>query len=337
MTAERARTPDIERPLVEGGLDGRLEALRHDHVFLGARHAENERRTWAVIALCAAMMAVEIGAGLIFHSMALLADGIHMATHAGAMLLAAGAYFYARKHSRDPRFSWGAGKIGDLAAFGSAVFLASTALLVGIESVERLIDPQPIAFNQAIPVAALALVVNLLSAWLLRGDPHGHGSGEEGGEAGAEGDHHRHHHDHNLRAAYVHVVSDAAVSVLAILGLLAGRQLGWIWMDAVMGVVGAYVIARWSFGLLRVTGAVLLDMAPGEALPKAIRARLETGGDRVADLHVWRVGPGHNAAAVTILSATGAPPSAYRARLAGVPTLSHVTIEVEPLGRGWQG
>jgi cation diffusion facilitator family transporter len=311
------------------GPDDPFATLCHDHVFLGASHGANERRTWAVIALCGTMMAVEVGGGIVFKSMALLADGIHMATHAGAMLIAAAAYFYSRKHQSDPRFSFGTGKIGDLAAFASGVFLASTSLLIAVESIERLLNPEAIAFDQALPVAALGLAVNLASAWLLGGAHHpGHGHDDHDHAH----DHHHHHHDHNLRAAYVHVVSDAVVSVLAIIGLLAGRELGWIWMDPVMGLIGALVIGRWSIGLLKATGAVLLDMDPGPAVGAAIRERLETNGDRIADLHVWRVGPGHNAASLVIFSPAALAPSVYRARLAGIHTLSHVTIEVEPAG-----
>lgn len=315
-----------------------LDALRHDHVFLGANHSSNERRTWAVIILCTAMMIVEVVGGVVFRSMALLADGIHMATHAGAMLIAAAAYFYSRRFANDPRFSFGTGKVGDLAAFASGVILASTSLAVAVESIQRLLNPEIIAFDQAIPVAVLGLVVNIASAWLLRDDhqhhghDHGHGH-DHHDDHHHDHDDHQHHHDHNLRAAYLHVIADAAVSVLAIIGLLAGRQLGWVWMDPAMGLVGAVVIARWSVGLLKVTGAVLLDMNPGEALAKTIRRRIEIDGDRIADLHVWRVGPGHNAASLVICSAAGLAPSVYRARLAGIDTLSHLTIEVEPTTR----
>lgn len=310
--------------------DAVLDALSHDHVFLGANHTANERRTWAVILLCAAMMIVEVVGGVVFHSMALLADGIHMATHAGAMLIAAAAYFYARRFSNDPRFSFGTGKVGDLAAFASGVILASTAVVVAVESIQRLLDPEIIAFDQAIPVAVLGLAVNIASAWLLRDDHQHHGHAHDGHDDHHDHDDHQHHHDHNLRAAYLHVIADAAVSVLAIIGLLAGRELGWVWMDPAMGLVGAVVIARWSVGLLKVTGAVLLDMNPGEVLALTIRRRIETDGDLIADLHVWRVGPGHNAASLVICSAGGLPPSVYRARLAGIQTLSHLTIEVEP-------
>jgi cation diffusion facilitator family transporter len=306
-----------------------LDALRRPHAFLGASHTGNERRTWAVIGLCGLMMLVEIVSGMLFHSMALLADGIHMATHAGAMLVSAGAYFYARRHVDDPRFSFGTGKIGDLAAFASAVVLAITSLLVLVESLGRLLHPKAIQFNEAIPVAILGLAINLASAWMLRSG-HRHNGHAVALDSDLH-DSHPHHHDNNLRAAYLHVMSDAAVSVLAIIGLSAGRELGWVWMDPVMGIVGACVIARWSARLLGVTGAVLLDVSPGQALTEVIRRRIETGGDRIADLHVWRVGPGHNAASLVVGGVNSLPPSAYRARLEGIPTLSHVTIEVEPI------
>ena len=308
-----------------------LDSWRHEHVFLGEHHARNERRSWAVVALCAAMMAAEIVGGLLWGSMALIADGLHMSTHAGALVIAAFAYAYARRHARDERFTFGTGKLGDLAAFASALVLAMIALLIGYESVERLVHPVPIAFDQAIPLAALGLGVNLLSAWLLH-DGHDH-AGEAAHEHAHDGDHghhHPHHHaDHNLRAAYVHVVADAAVSILALIGLSAGRLLGWVWMDPAMGIVGMLVIANWSWNLVRASGAVLLDMRPRDGLAAEIARRLETGPhDRVSDLHLWRVGPGHNAAIVSLVSDHPEPPLAYKARLAGIDGLSHVTVEV---------
>jgi cation diffusion facilitator family transporter len=307
-----------------------LDSWRHEHVFLGADHARNERRSWAVVALCAAMMLAEIVGGLLWGSMALIADGLHMSTHAGALVIAAFAYAYARRHARDERFTFGTGKLGDLAAFASALVLAMIALLIGYESVERLVHPVPIAFDQAIPLAALGLGVNLLSAWLLH-DGHDH-AGEGAHKHAPDGDHddHQHHHaDHNLRAAYVHVVADAAVSILALIGLSAGRVLGWVWMDPAMGIVGMLVIANWSWNLVRASGAVLLDMRPRDGLAAEIARRLETGPhDRVSDLHLWRVGPGHNAAIVSLVSDHPEPPLAYKARLAGIHGLSHVTVEV---------
>jgi cation diffusion facilitator family transporter len=323
-----------------------IDAFRHEHFFLGRDHARNERKTWVVIALCGAMMVAEIGGGALFGSMALMADGLHMSTHAGALLIAALAYTYARRHAHDERFAFGTGKLGELAAFTSAIVLAMIALLIGWESVGRLLHPLPIAFDQAIPVAVLGLGVNLASAWLLR-DEHDHDHGHDG--AGKHAPHrHRHdesgHHDHdhgaghrdahhrdmNLRAAYVHVLADAAVSMLAIIGLVAGRQLGWLWMDPLMGIAGACVIANWSWGLVRGAGGVLLDLRLDGTLVAEINERLQRNGDLVSDLHLWRVGPGHAAAVIAVVSDRPDPPSAYKARLAGISGLSHVTVEVEP-------
>ena len=322
-----------------------VDPYRHEHVYLGEHHERNERKTWGVIALCGVMMTAEIVGGLLFGSMALLADGLHMSTHAGALLIAALAYTYARRHARDDRFAFGTGKLGELAAYSSALILAMIALLIGYESISRLFRPVTIHFDQAIPIAVLGLGVNLVSAWLLR-DDHDHSTHAH---VGHDHDHHRdhddedHHHDHgheheddrghkhdlNMRAAYIHVLADAAVSVLAIIGLLSGRILGWTWMDPVMGIVGMGVIANWSWGLLRAAGAVLLDTSTNPALAKKIRDRLELGADRVADLHLWRLGPGHNAMIATLVTDQPLPASAYKARLAELRTLSHITIEVE--------
>ncbi len=306
-----------------------VDPWRHDHVFLGADHDRNERRTWIVIGLTAAMMVGEIAAGAAFGSMALLADGFHMATHAGALTIAAVAYLYARRHARDARFSFGTGKLGELAGYSSAVILAVVALLIGYESVLRLTAPIPIRFDEAIAVAVLGLVVNLASAWLLHG-----GSSDHDHHHGHDHDHaHEHahgHQDHNLRSAYFHVLTDALTSVLAIMGLLAGRFYGWTWMDPAMGLVGAVVIARWSWGLLRGAGAVLLDTMPDDALAGRVRDALERDGDRVADLHLWRLGPGHMALVVSVVSDRPQPPDRYKARLSALPRLSHVTVEVHP-------
>lgn len=327
-------------------------AFRHAHSFLGADHDRNARRVWVVIALTATMMVVEIAAGTVFGSMALVADGWHMSTHAGAMLIAALAYGFARRHADDPAFTFGTGKVGDLAGFASAVVLALVALLIGWESLVRLTAPVPIDFDQAIFVAVIGLLVNLASAWLLRDDHHHHHHAhaqspghdhDHASHAHHDHDHdqdHRHDHDddhdhagtdNNLRAAYFHVLADALTSVLAIVALVLGRIYGWLWPDPVMGVVGALVIARWSVGLMRAAGGVLTDRTPDHgAVIGRIRALLETGGDRVSDLHVWQIGPGHFAAIIALASASGAAPENYKARLAGVAGLSHVTVEVNP-------
>ena len=301
-----------------------LERWQHEHVFLGAHHAQNERKTWAVIALTTAMMVAEIVGGTLFGSLALVADGFHMSTHAGALLIAALAYSFARRHARDSRFAFGTGKVGDLGAFTSAIVLAMIALLIGYEAVGRLISPVPIAFPEAIGVACIGLVVNLASVWLLREEPHHH----HDHAADHDGDH-DHHRDHNLRAAYVHVLADAATSVMAIAGLSVAWLLGWIWIDAVVGIVGAAVIANWSYGLLRSAGRVLLDILPDPKLAGRIRETLETDGDRIADLHLWRIGPGHFGVIVSLVTHRPEPPAAYKARLAGIGALAHVTVEVE--------
>jgi cation diffusion facilitator family transporter len=301
-----------------------IEDFRHSHVFLGEAHDRNERKTWLVIAICAAMMVAEIAGGLWFGSVALVADGLHMSTHAGALLIAALAYTYSRRHARDERLAFGTGKLGDLAAFASAVVLAVIALLIGYESVERLLAPVPIAFNQAIPIAVVGLGVNLLSAFLLREDHdhHGHDHGHHGHE-------HSVHRDHNLRAAFVHVVADAAISVLVIVALVLGRQFGWLWIDPLMGLIATAVILSWSWSLVRSAGAVLLDVSPDPALSRKIAARLEQTGDRISDLHLWRVGPGHLAAVISLVSDHPNTPKFYKDKLSGLPGLSHLTIEVE--------
>ena len=309
-----------------------IEDFRHAHVFLGEAHARNERKTWIVIAICAAMMVAEIIGGVWFGSVALVADGLHMSTHAGALLIAALAYTFSRRYAGDERFVFGTGKLGDLAAFTSAIALAMIALLIGYESLNRFFNPVPIAFNQAIPIAVVGLGINLLSAFLLRDDhdhPHPHDDAHEGDQAHTHSESGHHHRDHNLRAAFVHVMADAAVSVLVIIGLMAGRQFGWIWMDPLMGIIATIVIMSWSWSLVRAAGAVLLDVSPDPALPAKIATRLEQRGDRISDLHLWRVGPGHIAAIVSVVSDHPEPSSTYKKRLSDLPSLSHLTIEVE--------
>ena len=314
-----------------------LTHWQHAHVFLGEGHAQNERKTWAVIALTTAMMVGEIVGGSLFGSMALIADGLHMSTHAGALLIAALAYTFARRHSQDSRFVFGTGKFGDLAAFTSAIVLACIALLIGYEAVQRLIHPVAIAFREAIAVASLGLGVNFLSAWLLSGGDHDHHVDDR--EKHKHGHEHEHHHgrsrshaggrDLNIRAAFIHVAADTVTSVLAVVGLALAWRFGWTFMDPAMGIVGALVIANWSFGLIRDAGAVLLDITTDTHLAEEIRERLETGGDRVSDLHVWRVGPGHYGAIIAIVAHAPESPAAYKLRLAGIHELSHVTVEVE--------
>jgi cation diffusion facilitator family transporter len=260
-----------------------IDPWRHHHVFLGADHARNEWRTWIVVALTAVMMVGEIVAGLAFGSMALLADGFHMATHAGALAIAALAYLYARRHARDERFTFGTGKLGELAGYSSAMILGVIALMIGFESVVRLTAPVDIRFNEAIAVAVLGLIVNLVSARVLHdgGDRagHGHPPAQDYHQHHGHSHCHRDHRDHNLRAAYLHVLTDALTSVLAIAALLAGRFYGWLWMDPLMGIMGAVVIARWSWGLLKGAAAVLLDTLPDRALADRIQDTLESSGE----------------------------------------------------------
>jgi cation diffusion facilitator family transporter len=407
-----------------------MSIAAHSHVFLGQAHERNERRAWLVIALCGAMMLIEIVGGLLFGSIALVADGLHMSTHAGALLLAALAYTFARRFCEDPRFTFGTGKLGDLAGFTSAIVLAMIALLIGYEAVSRIFSPVPIRFGEAIPIAVLGLCVNVASAWLLGGGhSHGHGHHHHGREAdgheesvridaasgslqleifedgvpprfrlvsaggplpgeavietvrpdgarqafamadrggylesldeipephafvaevrlGAVADRQLHravfeehehgphtaHRDNNMRAAVVHVMADAAVSVLVIVGLVLARLFGWLWMDPLAGIIGAIVIASWSYGLIRDTAAVLLDMNPDRAMAERLREAVEAGGDSVADLHLWRLGPGHLGAILAVRTTLPRDAEHYRARLARFRALSHLTIEVIPVG-----
>lgn len=309
-------------------------APEHDHVFLGARHDENARRTLWVVALTAAMMVVEIVAGYATGSMALLADGFHMATHAGALGVAAAAYAYAKRHMTNRAFSFGTGKVGDLAGFASALVLGLVALGIGVESILRLLQPATVAFGEAALIATIGLVVNIVSALLLSGGHHGHvhAHGHGHGHGHDHHHHHGHHHGHgrdnNLRSAYAHVLADALTSVLAIAALLAGRYLGWTVMDPLMGIVGAVVIARWSWTLMRDTAAVLLDTTDAH-VANEVRDLIEQPGDaRLADLHVWRIGPEAHAAIISVIGET-IDMATIRERLGPVHEIRHLTVEIQ--------
>jgi cation diffusion facilitator family transporter len=292
---------------------------QHSHEF-GSHSPVAERRTRIVIGITAAMMVIEIAAGTVFNSMALLADGWHMSTHVVAFLITAMAYHLSRRHGADPRFSFGTGKIGVLGGFASAVVLAIVAVLMAGESAHRLFAPAPIRFNQAIGVAVVGLAVNLICAFLLKGGhSHAHGSG------------HHHHHDLNLRSAYVHVLADALTSVTAIFALTAGKFLGWSWLDAVMGIVGSLIVGAWAYGLVRDTSGILLDRTPESSdLPEEIRRAVENDGDAlIVDLHVWQVGAGKFAAIVSIVAPEPKPADVYRELLRVHEELVHVTIEIQ--------
>jgi len=296
-----------------------LHEWRHTHHF-SINNSEGEKNTRRVIFLTFSMMVVEIAAGLAYGSMALLADGWHMGTHAAALGISAFAYWYARRHASDPRYSFGTGKVGVLGGFASAVVLVLVALLMGVESVKRLASPQPIQFDEAIVVAILGLVVNIVSALFLKGNgvrAHKHDFDKN------------HHHDYNLRAAYLHVVADAFTSFLAIVALLSGRTFGWIWMDPIMGIVGAVIIARWSYGLLRDTSKILLDSGVDRKIMAKIRSVIESDSDsRISDLHVWPVGSQHLAAIISIVTHYPKPVEYYKGLLVGFEGLEHVTVEI---------
>ena len=302
-----------------------LDDWAHEHEFLGRHHVRNERRAITVVVLTVAMMIAEIGGGMIFGSLALLADGWHMSTHAAALAISALAYRYARQRKSDRSFSFGTGKVGELAAFGSAIVLGIVAIMVAYESVVRIAAPQPIRYGEAIAVAIVGLIVNLVSAWLLRDDHHHSRS-----HADNHGHDHHHDRDNNLRAAYVHVLADAATSVLAIAGLLIAGAFDLVWIDPFVAIVGSCIIANWAWGLMCDSGSVLIDVVPDPALERGIRARLETGGDLVSDLHLWQIGPGHCAAIVSIVTDRPRAPAVYKSRLADLDRLSHVTVEVSP-------
>lgn len=331
---------------------GSASDFKHRHFYLGDHHRDNERRTLWVVALTGATMGVEVLAGFAFNSMALLADGIHMATHAGALGLAAAAYAFARRHADDPRFSFGTGKVGDLAGFASALVLAVIALAILVESVGRLFEPRPVAFTEAATVAVLGLIVNIMSAVLLGGG-HQHDHPDHGGDHLAppghthvhwtdEGDavqrmndeshpgqasfgHCRLEHDNNLQAAFAHVAADALTSVLAIGALVGGRFLGWPWLDPAVGILGAIVISAWAWRLMRETAFVLVDGSDPGLTNRVQRLVMESGYAQITDLHVWRVGPGAHAVIVSMVGER--PNDSLRERLTSIPELTHVTIE----------
>lgn len=307
----------------------------HDHVFGQDRLRPAERRTQIVILLTAVMMAVEIAAGIGFGSMALLADGLHMGSHATALAISAFAYLYARRHAYDRRYTFGTGKVNALGGFAGAVLLAIFALFMAYESALRLARPVPISFNQAILVAVLGLAVNGLSVLILGHEDHDdhHHEHDHPDDHDHHADDHEHHHDHNLRAAYLHVLADALTSVTAIVALLAGKYFHWVWMDPLMGVVGSLVVARWSWGLLRSTSAVLLDRQAPEGLVSAVVARLEAGSQAsVTDIHIWSIGPSLYAAEIALAADQPRSPQDYKALLPEQPHLSHVTVEIYPRG-----
>lgn len=299
-----------------------LENLQHDHDY-SISNARGERRTQYVLILTAITMVAEIIAGSIFGSMALLADGWHMGTHVAAFMITIFAYRYARKHADNPAYAFGTGKVSVLGGFASAVALAVVALVMLVESMHRIIDPQLIRFDSAIGVACLGLFINIVSAILLK-DNHEHTHEHE-----HEHEHHHHHHDHNLRAAYLHVLADALTSVLAIVALLSGKYFGWNWLDPVMGIVGAVIITRWSYGLMKQTGPILLDESIDRDYQQAVKQAIETDSDnRLADFHIWKVGANHYAAILSIVTHFPKPTAYYKELLRGFDKLSHVTIEI---------
>jgi cation diffusion facilitator family transporter len=322
--------------------DDGLARWRHEHSFGQDRRRPGESRTQLVIAITATMMIVEIAAGVLFGSMALLADGLHMASHAVALGINAYAYAYARRHARDASYSFGTGKVNTLGGFTGAVLLAAFALLMVSESVQRLVSPISIAFDQAIFVAVLGLIVNGASMLILRhrhAEAHGHHEDE------VDDDHHDHEHahgreghDHNLVSAYLHVLADALTSLLAIVALLAAKYFGLGWMDPVMGLVGAALVARWSFGLLKTTSAVLLDRSAPEPTRAALKAAVErVDGNRVVDLHAWCIGPNLYAAVLSIVTPHPRAPEHYKALLPRNLNIVHATVEVHAASEPRQG
>jgi cation diffusion facilitator family transporter len=294
-----------------------LNRWRHTHDFT-ILHEHGQKRSWRVLILTLAVMGIEIAAGTVFGSMALLADGWHMSTHAVAFIIVLAAYHYAHKHAHDPAFSFGTGKFNALGGFASAVALAVVALTVFAESLLRIFRPEAIRFDEALAVAGLGLAVNVVCALILK-TPHEHSH-----------EHHAHHHDHNLKAAYLHVLADALTSVLAIAALLAGKHFGWNRLDAAVGLAGALVIWRWAYGLLKETAPVLLDGSAEAKRIEQIRAAIEADGEaRITDMHVWKVGPSADAAILSLTTLCNRTPEYYKEKLSPAG-LAHLTVEVNP-------
>jgi cation diffusion facilitator family transporter len=312
-----------------------LSAWQHAHSFGQDQIRSGERRTWIVIGLTAAMMVWEIIAGLIYGSMALLADGLHMGSHATALGITAFAYFYARRHAHDRAFSFGTGKINALGGFTGAVLLAGFAFVMAVQSIERYFYPVAIAFNSAILVAVIGLVVNGACAFILGGGDHEHGSHDQHyahghGHAHSHDHAHHRHSDHNLRSAYLHVLADALTSLLAIFALLAAKYFGFYWADPMMGIVGAALVTRWSWGLLRVASGVLLDRQASDELCGTIRRAIESDCDaRISDLHVWSIGPNLYAVIIAVVAHDPRPADYYKQLISANQSLAHVTIEVQ--------
>jgi len=293
---------------------------QHNHTFGQDRKSQGEQKTILVAVITASMMVVEIVAGLTSGSMALLADGLHMASHAAALGLNVFAYAYARRHAGDPRFSFGTGKVNALGGFSGAVLLGVFALIMAGESIKRIVSPVGIAFDQAIFVAVIGLVVNGVSAFILQGKEHGHDHAH---------DHHHHHHDHNLRSAYLHVLADALTSILAIIALLSAKYSRLVWMDPLMGVIGAVLVSRWSLGLLRSTSYILLDREGPEDIRRKVRENIERDGDtRIADLHLWAIGPNIYSAAISVVASHPMEPEQYKKLIPEDLGVVHVTLEV---------
>jgi len=296
-----------------------LSRWQHQHVFQQDQRMAGEKRTLIIVLLTAVMMVVEIVAGLAFGSMALLADGLHMASHATALGITLLAYIAARRFANDSRFTFGTGKVNSLAGFASAVLLLGFAFVMVTESTTRLVNPVEISFDQAILVAVLGLLVNGLSAWILASTPHHHASHQD----------HEHHHDHNLRAAYLHVLADAVTSILAIFALLAAKYYGANWLDPVMGIVGAALVARWSYGLIRESAKVLLDRQAHALIDQGLRRAVENStSDRISDLHVWGIGHNIYAAEIAIVTDDPRSPEYYKALIPKELNVVHATVEV---------